>query len=100
MIFTRTAKASSSGIFCRPTGKFRIPTKDRKISTETNLKQDDGRHEREALTVADLFVIDRVGLADLVEGVFLVLLLEEAMSDVGPLDVPVDDVLSRRVLIM
>ena len=55
-------------------------------------------HEGEALTVAHLFVVHAVGLANLVESLPVGRLLEVAVAHVRALDVPVDHVLCWGLL--
>ena len=58
----------------------------------TYLQQQDGNDEGEALTVANLQVIHRVGLADLLYEVPGFLILEVSVSHKGSVHVPLDDI--------
>ena len=62
----------------------------------TYLQQQDGNDEGEALTVANLQVIHRVGLADLLYEVPGFLILEVSVTHKGSVHVPLDDILCLR----
>lgn len=64
----------------------------------SNLKQKNCRHERESLTVSHLLIVDRVSLTDLVESFLVTWLLEVSVTYISSLDIPVDYILSWRLL--
>ena len=68
------------------------------IEPRVYLEQENGSHEGEPLAVSNLLIIYRVGLADLVQCLLAHSLLKIVMADKCPLDVPVDHILSWRVL--
>jgi len=58
-----------------------------------HVKKERGDEEGEALTVADFFVVDGVGFAELVESLLAVFVLEELVTREGAIDVAYDYVL-------
>lgn len=62
-----------------------------------HVQEQRGDEERETLTIADLFVVDWVGLAELVESLLAGLVLEVGVAWECAIDVAQDDVLARRV---
>jgi len=62
-----------------------------------HMQQERRDQKRQALTISHLFVIDGIGLAQLVQSLLPVLVLKELVAREGAINVPHNNVLGRRI---